>query len=389
VTPRGADVLRTAAPSEPSVGLYVHVPFCALRCHFCSFTTAPLREGAMARYLEALHREIELVATSPWADGLGLDTIFLGGGTPSLLEPDELAGVLSHVGKTFAVTPGAEITLEANPESVERAKLEGYRAAGLTRLSLGVESLDDAILPRLNRRHDAAAARRAFEAAREAAVPQVSVDLMYGLPWLDVGGWTRAVETVLAWRPDHLSAYGMTLDSGSRWGSEGAPPLPAEETTIDQYWVLARAAGAAGFEHYEISNYARAGCRSRHNERYWRHREYLALGPGACGFIGDVRYGNVKAVERYGTLLAHGELPLAEHERLTPRQVLGERLMLGLRTADGVPVEWLEARAAGDPALGRRLAAWSDQGLLERGPDRARLTEEGFLLSDELFVELL
>ena len=387
--PSALAVLGTTAPAEASIGLYVHVPFCALRCHFCSFTTAPLREGAMARYLEALHREIDLAATAPWAGDVRLETVFLGGGTPSLLEAGELTEVLGHLRERFAVVPDAEITVEGNPESVDVDKLVGYRGAGVTRVSLGVESLDDAILPRLNRRHDAAAARRGFDAARAAGIPQVSVDLMYGLPSLDHAGWARAVETVIGWQPDHLSAYGMTLDSGSRWGSEGPPSLPPEDTVVDQYWVLARAAAARGFEHYEISNYARPGCRSRHNERYWRHREYLAFGPGACGFVGDVRYGNVKAVDRYGALLARGVLPVAEHERLTSRQRLGERLMLGLRTADGVPSAWLEARAAGDAALRGRLDVWGEEGLLVIEPGRARLTERGFLFSDALFVELL
>ena len=343
----------------------------------------------MARYLAALHREIDLVAAAPWSPDVELETVFLGGGTPSLLEAGELADILGHLRGAFAIPRGAEITVECNPESVDAPKLAGYRRAGVTRVSLGVQSLDDAILPRLNRRHDGGAAKRAFEDARAAGIDSVSVDLMYGLPGLDVAGWARAVDAVIDWRPDHLSAYGMTLDSGSRWGSEGAPSVPTEDTVVEQYWVLARGAAAAGFEHYEISNYARPGCRSRHNARYWRHREYLALGPGACGFVGDVRYGNVKSIERYATLLEGDALPVGEHERLTPRQRLGERLMLGLRTSDGVPREWLEARVAGDPALRRRLDVWIGEGLLALEPGRARLTERGFLLSDALFVELL
>jgi oxygen-independent coproporphyrinogen-3 oxidase len=343
----------------------------------------------MARYLAALHREIELVATAPWTPDVRLETVFLGGGTPSLLEAGELADVLGHLRGTFTIAPEAEITVECNPESVDALKLADYRRAGVTRVSLGVQSLDDAILPRLNRRHDGASAKRAFDAARAAGIASVSVDLMYGLPGLDVAGWARAVDAVIDWGPDHLSAYGMTLEGGSRWGSEGAPTVPTEDTVVEQYWVLARAAAAAGLEHYEISNYARPGCRSRHNGRYWRHREYLALGPGACGFVGDVRYGNVKSVDRYGALLERAVLPVGEHERLTPRQRLGERLMLGLRTADGVPREWLQVRVAGDEALRRRLDVWIMEGLLAVGPERARLTERGFLFSDALFVELL
>jgi oxygen-independent coproporphyrinogen-3 oxidase len=389
LAPDPLGVLAGAAPVDRAVGLYVHVPFCVARCHYCSFNTAPLAEGGMARYLRALHREIDLAAAAPWAPGIAVETVFLGGGTPSLLEPDEMAALLDHARARFALRGDAEVTVECNPESVSLAKLEAYRRAGVNRVSLGVQSLDDAILPRLGRRHDAGGARAAFAAAREAGIPQVSVDLIYGLPGLDLDGWERAVGAVLAWTPEHLSAYGLTLDPGSRWGSAGVTGLPAEEAVVAQYWALARRAAAAGYEHYEISNYARPGCRSRHNRIYWQHREYLALGPGACGFLGRVRYGNVRSTERYCQVLEDGRLPVDQHEVLTDRQQLGERLILGLRLREGVPAEWLDARAAEDRALAARLVTWRQGGLLSVAGGRARLTEQGFLLSDALFVELV
>jgi oxygen-independent coproporphyrinogen-3 oxidase len=391
ITTPGPDlgVLATARPTESSLGLYIHVPFCIARCHFCSFNTAPIREGAMPRFLRALHRELDLVASAPWARRIALETVFLGGGTPSLLDPLDLAALLAALRERFSVLADAEITLECNPESVTLDKLERYRVAGVTRLSLGVEALDDPILARLGRLHDAARAREAFAAARAAGLAQVSVDLMYGLPGLDAERWRDAVERVLDWRPDHLSAYGLTLDAGSRWGSEGVARLPPEDVVVEQYWTLARAADARGYEHYEISNYALPGCRSRHNQIYWQHREYLALGPGACGFVGDLRYQNVKPTERWGDLLTGGALPVGEYERLTERQRTGERLMLGLRTLDGVPGDWLEGRVAGDRRLQARIAAWREHGLLTGDTGRVRLTERGFLLSDALFVELL
>ena len=196
------------------------------RCGYCSFNTAPLEDGAMARYLEALHREMDLLGALAWSPRVRLATVFLGGGTPSLLAADELAGALDRIRARFAVPVDAEITVECNPESVTRAKLEGYRAAGVNRLSLGVQSLDDSILPRLGRLHNSRGARAAFEAAREAGCANLSVDLMYGLPGLDLDGWTRAVDAVLDWRPDHLSAYGLTLDAGSLWGGQPRPTVP-------------------------------------------------------------------------------------------------------------------------------------------------------------------
>ena len=384
-----ASVLADHPPASDSLGLYIHVPFCAKRCHYCSFNTAPLDESAMVRYLAALERELDLLGDLEWAPRVRVETVFFGGGTPSLLDPEALAAILVRLRRRFGVAADAETTVECNPESVTRTKLEAYRAAGVNRLSLGVQSLDDGILPRLGRLHDRRGARLAFEASRDAGFSNVSVDLMYGLPELDLEGWSRTVDAVLDWQPDHLSAYGLTLDAGSLWGAAGVGGLPPEETVVEQYWQLTRVAAERGFEHYEVSNYARPGFRSRHNQIYWRAAEYLAAGPGACGFVGDVRYANVRATPRYCETLEEGRLPLDTFEELTPGQRSAERLFLGLRTADGVPAPWLEARRQGDASLRRTLAAWRDARLLAEGGDRVRLTEAGFLLSDALFIELL
>jgi len=373
----------TWSPSRRGpLGVYLHIPFCRQRCSYCSFNTGPYHPAAMDRFHSALLDEIDLVGEAAWAGDVTIGTVFFGGGTPSLLEPIELETILDRLRKRFALDPGAEVTVECNPESLTRAKAEGYRLAGVNRLSLGVQSLDDELLVRLGRLHSSDDARRAFDAARSAGVDNVSLDLMYGLPGQDVARWESTVRGVLAWRPEHLSAYALTLDEGSRWAGEGVAGLPGEETVTAQYWALARMAREAGYEHYEISNYARRGFRSRHNQVYWRAEEYLALGPGACGFLGDVRYGNVKPVERYCTALEAGGLPLGTHEVLTPAQRKAEKVILGLRLSDGVPLAWLEdARSL--------VETWASLGLLEVAGDRCRLTEAGFLLSDSLFVHLL
>jgi oxygen-independent coproporphyrinogen-3 oxidase len=365
------------------------VPFCTERCPFCSFNTAPFEGAAARRFLGALDREIALLASLDWTPAVRVGTVFFGGGTPSLLDPEAVAAILTRLREGFRLADDAEITIECNPESVGPAKLAGYRAAGVTRISLGVQTLEDALLPRLGRLHTAADARAAFAAARTAGCDNVSVDIMYGLPGLDLSGWTRTLEAVLGWGPDHLSAYALTLDTGSLWGAGGIEGLPAEDLVVAQYWALAGAAAASGFEHYEVSNYARPGCRSIHNQIYWRAAQYLAAGPGACGFVGDVRYANVKPVPRYCASLEAGALPIDAVERLTPRQRLSERLFLGLRTSDGVPAAWLAERLIGDAGLGRRVAGWQEAGLLRHEGDRVRLTEPGFLVSDALFVELL
>ena len=397
-------------PRSGSIGAYLHVPFCTKRCGYCSFNTAPESPGAVARFLPALLGEMDLVATAPWAGAVRLRSVFLGGGTPSLLPAEAMAEILDRLRARFGIAAGAEITVECNPESVSLERLSGYRRAGVTRISLGVQSLDDRILPTLDRLHTAAQARRAFDAARAAGFEDVSVDLIYGLPALDLATWEETVKGALGWGPDHLSAYALTLDEGSLWHAAerrgaGAPPseaseipivlpppvvLPPEDTVTAQYTRLAQLAAEAGFEHYEISNYARPGHRSTHNQIYWRAEEYLGLGPGACGFLGDVRYGNVKPVERYGAMVAAGEPPVGTHETLTPRQRLAERLILGLRLSDGVPAAWLDERAALGPAqLPATLAAWRERGLVVEREGRVCLTEAGFLLSDALFIDLL
>ena len=406
--------LNSWAPRARSIGAYLHVPFCTKRCGYCSFNTAPESPGAVARFLPALLGEMDLVARAPWAGTVDLRSVFLGGGTPSLLPAEAMAEILERLRARFGIEAGAEITVECNPESVTLERLSGYRRAGITRISLGVQSLDDRILPVLDRLHTAAQAREAFGAARAAGFEDVSVDLIYGLPALDLGTWEETVKDALGWGPDHLSAYALTLDEGSLWHSgaarspagqaagrrgAGAPPseaseapivLPPEDTVIAQYRQLCRLAAEAGFEHYEVSNYARPGHRSAHNQIYWRAEEYLGLGPGACGFLGDVRYGNVKPVERYGAMVAAGEPPVGTHETLTPRQRMAERLCLGLRLGDGVPAAWLDERAALGPArLQATLAAWRERGLVVEREGRVCLSEAGFLLSDALFIDLL
>lgn len=370
-------------PSRRSpLGLYLHIPFCRQRCHYCSFNTGPYRPAAMERFLRALLREIDSVGEAAWAGDITIGTVFFGGGTPSLLEAEEMENILDRLRKRFALAPVAEVTVECNPESLTREKAEGYRLAGVNRLSLGVQSLDDDLLLRLGRLHSPDEARRAFDAARSAGIDNLSVDLMYGLPGLDRARWELTVSEILAWGPEHLSAYALTLDEGSRWAGEGVAGLPDEDTVTAQYWALARLAHGAGYEHYEISNYARPGRRSRHNQVYWRAEEYLAFGPGACGFLGDVRYGNVKPVERYCAMLEAGGLPLGTHEVLTAAQRKAEKLILGLRLADGVPLAWLEGRRP-------LIDTWRSLELLEVAGGRCRLTEAGFLLSDSLFVHLL
>jgi oxygen-independent coproporphyrinogen-3 oxidase len=344
----------------------------------------------MDRFVGALLGEIDLVAGAPSRPAVTLRSVFIGGGTPSLATPDQMAAILQRLRRHFPLEDGAEVTVECNPESVSRERLAGYRQAGVNRISLGVQSLDDAILASLGRLHSARQASLAFDAARAAGFDNVSVDLIYGLPALGPDAWERTVRGVLEWGPEHLSAYALALDEGSLWHAAGIAGLPGEDTVAEQYWRVARVAAAAGLEHYEVSNYARPGRRSAHNQIYWRAEEYLGLGPGGAGYLGDVRYVDVKPIERYCALSEAGRIPVGNHETLSARQRLAERLILGLRLRDGIPRAWIDERLALETGrLPRVLDAWRARGLLVEEGGRARLTEAGFLVSDALFAELL
>ncbi|MGH7264322.1 MAG: coproporphyrinogen-III oxidase family protein, partial [Candidatus Rokuibacteriota bacterium] len=247
-----------------------------------------------------------------------------------------------------------------------------------------------AVLRRLGREHSAAAARAAFAAGRAAGFGDVSVDLLYGCPGQDLAAWRAGLEEVLAWRPEHLSAYALTLEPKTRFGRRPPADLPDEETVVAQFATLCERTAAAGLERYEISNFARPGFRSRHNLLYWRREEYLGLGPGAHAALGPARFGNEPAEPRYRHALEAGRWPITWRERLTAGQVSGERIVLGLRLAEGVPRAWLEAHLADEPErLARVLDRHVAAGLLAARGGRLALTPRGVLLSDTVFADLI
>jgi oxygen-independent coproporphyrinogen-3 oxidase len=281
------------------------------------------------------------------------------------------------------------VTLEANPEGLDRARLSAFRAAGITRLSLGVQALDDDLLRRLGREHTAADARRVFADARAAAFPAVSVDLLYGCPGQDLAAWVRTLDEALAWGPDHLSAYGLTLEPGTPFGRRPPGDLPDEATVLAQREALEARAAATGLARYEISNFARPGFASRHNRLYWARADYVGLGPGAHGAFGRLRLQNVRAHTRYGRLLAEGRWPIERGERVTPAQARSERIMLGLRLVEGVPRAWLDDHFTEVPGrLERALDRFRSAGLLRETGGRVALTDRGVLLSDTVMAEL-
>jgi oxygen-independent coproporphyrinogen-3 oxidase len=366
-------------------GVYVHVPFCASRCGYCDFNTYVPGEGvATTGYVDAVRAELAL------ADRVlgGLppaETVFVGGGTPTLLSDADLAALLAAIPRA----PGAEVTLEANPETIDERRAHALLVAGATRLSLGMQSAAPHVLATLERHHTPGGAAAAAHAARAAGFTHVSLDLIYGTPGEGDADWAASLDAVLAAGVDHVSAYALAVEPGTRMAAHvraGRLPAPDDDTQARRYRTADAAFTTAGLDWYEISNWAAGdAARSRHNLGYWRSHDWWGAGPGAHSHVGGVRWWNVLHPQRYAERLAAGRSPAAGRERLTPEQRRTEAVLLGLRLAEGLPLA-----AAATSAQAAQAAA--DDGLLDaaalaRGV--ARLTLDGRLLADHVARELL
>ena len=368
-----------AALGTRPFGVYLHVPFCASRCGYCDFNTyvpgdGVARDGFAASVLAEWRLAERVLGGAPPLAA----SVFFGGGTPTLLPTRELARLLDAIPRSA----GAEVTIEANPESVDRERLRRLRRAGFTRISLGMQSAAPHVLAVLDRRHTPGAAVAAARLARSAGFEHVSLDLIYGTPGERDEDWSRSLEQALAAGVDHVSAYALTLEAGTRMHARvraGALPAPDEDAQARRYRHADAMLSAAGLPWYEISNW---GAPCAHNLGYWRSHDWWGLGPGAHSHVGGVRWWNVLHPRRYALATAAGRSPAAGRERLTPEQRETERTMLGVRLAGGLEL------APGQVAPARRLAAGGllHDGALRRG--RARLTLGGRLLADRVAREL-
>jgi len=361
------------------VHLYIHVPFCARRCSYCDFAIAVRREVPSRAFVDAVLAEWSTwQAHRAWIESPALDTIYLGGGTPSHLDAPELDRLISAIRRDRPVNRGAEITLEANPEDVTPGNAAAWIAAGVNRISLGVQSFDDVVLKWMHRVHDAAAVPAAMSMLRSAGFSNVSVDLIFALPEALQRDWLRDLELALALEPEHLSLYGLTIEEGTplgRWTARGESKPPPDERYAAEYLVAHRALASAGFDHYEVSNAARDGHRARHNSAYWRRAPFIGLGPSAHSGFGTRRSWNVREWASYQRLYAAGKPVQAEEEQLDPEQLRLEELYLGLRTSDGLACNLIPAGAARD---------WVANGWARTTDERLRLTLEGWLRLDAL-----
>lgn len=371
---------------RPAAGLYVHLPFCASRCSYCTFVTST-ELGLVPRTISALCRELDLMGSR---GGRALATLYLGGGTPSLVPEDLLGQVFRAIGRHFPRLPGAEVTLEANPDDVTREKADAWARLGVNRVSVGVQAFCDPVLAMLNRRHTAVQAREAVELLQKAGF-SVSVDLMLGLPGMSGGDLEETVREVLSLRPSHVSVYLLETDKPHALGRLAArrPDLfPDADAAAHQYLTVGRALTRAGYRHYEVSNYALPGQVARHNLRYWRRRTVLSAGLAAHGHCGRRRWAAPEELPAYLEAVDAGRLPRAWSRGLDPGEVLKERVMLGLRLASGVREALVEECMREAPAFRERMADFVALRLARRSHSRVRLNPHGWLVSNELFAAL-
>ena len=390
-----SQVVSPTASAARELAIYVHWPFCLAKCPYCDFNSHVRERIEQDRWRAAYAREIKRGAEG--VPGGVVTSIFFGGGTPSLMEGATVATVLDGIAASFTIAPDIEITLEANPTSVEAARFRDYRAAGVNRLSLGMQALDDAALKFLGREHSADQARAALATGR-AVFPRVSFDLIYARPGQDVAAWRRELAEALAFGTEHLSLYQLTIEEGTRFherASQGALTVPDDDLQADLYEVTGELCDAAGLQPYEVSNYARAGAECRHNLTYWRSGEWIGLGPGAHGRLQDgharIATRAIRSPEQWLAAVEGFGSGAEPDERVDPEAALRERALMGLRLSEGIAAAEF-VRTTGrtiDEAFGNALPALVEDGFLVWDGSAVRATPRGRLVLNRVLAALL
>lgn len=390
------------APEPNDVGLYVHVSFCKTKCFYCDFNTYAGLGYLISPYVEALRAEIQglphqLPDTSQLPGDFRIGSIFFGGGTPSLLAPEQVASIL-EAARHWPATDDAEVTLEANPDDVSRDYLREIRASGINRLSMGVQTFDEALLRRLGRRHDVETAVRAFQDARAAGFDNLSFDLMFALPGQSLQQWNDTLDQAIALEPDHLSLYNLQIEPGTpfhTWVARGKLSVPDDDESADFYQLAIDRLGAAGFRHYEVSNWAKQApdrdLRGQHNLRYWRNESYFGVGAGAHSGYADYRYANTRLPVAYIKQARAGESTIESHEHIARDVSMGETMMLGLRLDEGIDPRAFQARYGQTPGdvYGATLDELQAAGVLTADDTRIALTPRGRFVGNEVFYRFL
>ncbi len=369
---------------------YVHIPFCRAKCFYCDFNSYPGRENLFKDYVTALILEINR-AEPVEAE---LDSVYFGGGTPTILHPDALASILDAINSRFGISGSAEVTVEANPGTVDASSISELCKAGFNRLSIGVQSFNDDILERIGRIHTTSEARSAIMQGRDAGFSNISIDLMYALPDQTIEDWQNTLDAALEISPEHISLYELTVEEGTVFGNlrrKCQINLPDEDLQIEMYTLAINSLTNAGYEHYEVSNFAKPGYRSRHNQVYWRNEPYFGFGAGASGYIGGTRYTNISSPDFYIERLLAGESVVESSETVTGRQSMGETVMLGLRMLDGLDLDAFEERYGVSlfDVYRKEVTEFTTKGLLEVADSRLRLTSKGLFLANTVAASFL
>ena len=381
-----------ANPSPPA-GLYIHIPFCAQKCIYCDFYSITDLAGA-ASFATALEREMELVGETACT----FDTLYIGGGTPSVLEAGAIGHIIAQAGRHFDIRSGAEITIEVNPGTVLLEDLRRYRQSGVNRLNIGVQSFRDDNLKFLGRIHSKNEALKSINWARQVGFENIGLDLIYGLPEQDESGWLNDLDRAVGMSPEHLSCYLLTREPGTPLETEigaGRIQLPPEAHLGKLFQATRDYLTNHGYRHYEVSNFARAADKrdspweSRHNRKYWTSVPYIGLGPSAHSYLAPERHWNHRSIEKYFQDIRQGQLPLADKEKLTREQMIMEAIYLGFRTVPGIDVFDFKDRFGIDflKTFGRTIADFEKDGLINIANGRCRVTPKGMVLLDAITAE--
>ncbi len=374
----------------PGQGLYIHIPFCHQRCHFCAFYLEIHHARAAEEFVASLLTELRLYGDTGLLGPAPLDSIYFGGGTPTTLSSQQLATILATSKQMFGLTPNAEVTVEAHPGSVTRDSLAHLREAGFTRISFGAESMDQTELDRVGRPGSPMSTVQVVAASREAGFTDINLDLMYGLPGQTLESWATSLQRTIELTPSHLSCYALTVEDGTHLKAavqRGLVPPPDEALQNAMEDLAENILSQTGYVRYEISNYCRPGFASRHNRLHWTGGHYLGVGPSAQSYVAGRRFGNVSNLSAYNTTLGSGRLPVSESDQLTLADDSCERLVFGLRLTDGVSLR--ETGALSFPALTEKVDDLIADDILERNGELVRLTNRGRRYADTVAVTLL
>lgn len=376
---------------DSSVGLYIHVPFCVKRCHFCAFYLVMQEERRIERFLGALETELTLYAASPDFSGRRVSTVYVGGGTPTALSSAQLSQALKIVAVKFALTPDCEVTVEGTPESFTPDYLDALREVGVTRLSMGVQTFNPQERIGLGLSSTVEEAIAGIKLAQQAGFANVNVDLIYGIPGQTVSSWDRTLQQACEYEPTHLSCYALTLEDGTRFDAAfRRGELDLIETDMEREFQdhTTQCLEHAGYHQYEISNWSKSGGQCRHNRRYWQGQDYLGLGPSAQSYLSGCRFGNVNNLDQYCRQLECGELPVIEREYLSMAQQEKECVVFGLRLLEGVSINGVPGRES-DPEWIASLATLLEEEYVVKTSSRLALTAKGRQFADTVSLQLL